>query len=492
MTTERMGVSILALYCALVLGLGGCAVRADSPAGPAVATQPAESESPPDAGRLRPAEAASALTSAELEVWNDPAFRKRFTESYLAETDLEPSLTVEERDLLERTYAFMQNGELDEALALLEKHRGKGGATLDLWAGNIHFQRDKLREAAQAYQAALAKHPNYRRAWRGLGMTRVRQAMHDEAIEALTKVIELGGGDALMYGFLGFAYASAGNDLAAESAYRMAILLDGDTLDWKMGLARSFFMQKRFPEAVSLCEALIEAHPARADLWNLQARAYIGLRQPMKAAENYELMDELGASTFDTLSTLGSIYVNEELYDMAVDRYIRAMNKDPQRGPEAALTAAKVLAARGALAETASLVQGIEAVHVDRLTVEQRKDLLKLRARIAVAEGDADQEAKVLEEIVALDPMDGEALILLGQHSFRGGDHEQAIFYYERAAALDDPGTQANAKVRHAQVLVSKGDYAEAVRLLRQAQALKPRTSVQDYLEQVEAVAKAR
>ena len=114
----------------------------------------------------------------------------------------------------------------------------------------------------------------------------IRQSDFPKALPALTRVVELGGADSLTYGLLGFAYASVEDHLAAESAYRMAILMDPQTLDWKMGLARSLFKQERYAEAVALCDRLIADHPDRADLWLLQANAFIGLKQPLKAAEN--------------------------------------------------------------------------------------------------------------------------------------------------------------------------------------------------------------
>lgn len=51
---------------------------------------------------------------------------------------------------------------------------------------------------------------------------------------------------------------------------------------------------------------------------------------------------------------------------------------------------------------------------------------------------------------------------------------------------------EADAKVRHAQLLVKNGNYAEALPLLRRAQQIKPRDNIQAYLEQVERVAKGR
>jgi tetratricopeptide (TPR) repeat protein len=199
----------------------------------------------------------------------------------------------------------------------------------------------------------------------------------------------------------------------------------------------------------------------------------------------------MGKSTAESLNMLADIYTNEELFEMAVTSYIRAMEKNPQANAERSIRAAKVLTARGAFKETNRLLKSIEKIHGSQLSNEDRKDLLKLRARLAVAQGSGDaEEAKLLEQIVALDPLDGEALILLGQHSNRSGDTDKAVFYYERAESLEK--FEADAKVRHAQLLVNKGKYDEALPLLRRAQTVKPREDVQKYLEQIERISKTR
>jgi len=427
----------------------------------------------------------------ELEIWNDPLFRKQFAGSYMAETEIEPRVTVAEREQMLKVLDLISSDKMDEAAKWLEKSRNEAAsAVFDFTVANIYFQKDQLEPAAAAYQVAVEKYPKFRRAWKNLALIHIRHSDYEKALPALTKVIELGGGDALTYGLLGFAYSSVENSLSAESAYRMAILLDPATMDWKMGLARSLFRQERFAEAVALCGQLIAVNADRADLWLLQANAYIGLHQPTKAAEIYELVDHLGKSTADSLNMLGDIYVNEELYALAVNSYVRAMEKNSESKADRAIRAAKVLAGRSALAETQLLVENIERLHGETLEDEARKDLLKLRARLAVADGAADEEVRVLEEIVTLDPLDGEALILLGQHSSRTGNPEKAIAYYEQAASIEK--YEADAKVRHAQLLVSNGNFTQALPLLRRAQQIKPRDNVQDYLDQVERIAKTR
>jgi len=446
------------------------------------------------------------LNKMQLSIWNDPAFQKQFTESYIAETEIEPRVTVEERDQMLEVMELIAEDDVDGAATVLEKEINRNeavSAVYDFTLANIYFQQadaeglgdeqrtDMLSRASRYYESAVVKYPKFRRAWKNLSIIHIRNGDFQQALEPLTTVIELGGGDAITYGLLGYAYGSVENSLSAESAYRMAILLDPDTLDWKMGLARSFFKQERYAEAVSLCKQLIAENPDRADMWMLQANAHIGLNQPLKAAEIFELVDHLGKSTPESLNMLGDIYINEALYEMAAESYIEAMEKDPDYDPESAVRSARVLIARGAFKETRRVIEQIEQRWAETLETELRKDVLKLRARLAVADGAGDdEEVQVLQEIVALDPLDGEALILLGQHSNRIGDMEKAVFYFERAAAIEK--YEADASVRHAQVLVQNGKYNEALPLLRRAQQLKPRDNIQEYLEQVERVAKAR
>lgn len=430
------------------------------------------------------------LTPAELEIWNSPAFQKRFAESYLAETDIEPRVTTSERDQLQRVLSLIASDQLDDAAALLERGRqAASSAVFDFTLANIYFQREQLAEAAAAYTAAVEKFPAFRRAWRNLGLIYVRQGEFEKALSALTRVVELGGNDAVLYGLLGYAYSSVENNLSAESAYRMAILLDPQTLDWKTGLARSLFKQERFAEAIALCQQLSARYPERGDLWLLQANAYIGMNQSLKAAQLFEWVDQLGQSTLESLLLLGDIYINHEMYDAAVSAYIRAMETATPDNPSRFVRAAKALIARGALEDTRRLIEHVEQKYAGRLENDLHKDILKLRARLAVAEGAGDaQEAAILEQIITLDPLDGEALMLLGQYFNRTGQAEKAVFYYERAASIE--AFEADARVRHAQLLVGQGKYVEALPLLRRAQNIKPRENIQRYLEQIERIAK--
>ncbi len=431
------------------------------------------------------------LTDAQRAVFTDELFERRFLESYAAETDIEPKLSEPERKIMVEVLKLIQGDKMAEAAAYIEKNRAVAmSASFDFTLANIAFQAEDWSRAVDEYTKAVQKFPKFRRAWRNLALIHIRNGDLVKAIPTLTKVIELGGGDATMYGLLGFAYSNTEKPIAAESAYRMAILLDPATRDWKLGLAKSFFKQRRWPDAVALTAELIEETPDAADLWLLQANAFIGMGEIMKAAQNYEVVDRLGKTTVDSLNMLGDIYVNEELYDLAVGCYMRAMERTPLGAAERPIRAAKVLVGRGASIEAEALLGKVESVYASALSEAERKDILKMKARMAVVRGAGEDEARILEEIVAIDPLDGEALILLGQYNARAGDAEKAAFLYERAAKIEK--FEADAKVRHAQLLVGQGKYADALPLLRSAQQLKPRETIQQYMEQVERVARGR
>ncbi|MGA1518117.1 MAG: tetratricopeptide repeat protein, partial [Phycisphaerales bacterium] len=309
-------------------------------AAPSVSAQ-SEPETPlPSLAYENAREAASPAT-----VWASPAFRQMMVESWLAESDIEPKTTTSESKRLQRIFdqlATEEPAKVADAESRLNDERGEkdSSAVFDFTLGQMLFQRDDLDGAKAAFEDAVRKFPKFRRAWRSIGVIEMRKEDYAKAIPALVKVIELGGGDSVTYGLLGFAFVNAGDDLAAENAFRMAVLLDPSNLDWRMQLVRSLFNQRRYADAAALCDKLIADNPSRGDLWMLQANAFLGMQQTMKAAENYELVDKLGQSTADSLNMLGDIYVNGGLFDLAVDAYGRAMKSTPPSGADRSLRAA--------------------------------------------------------------------------------------------------------------------------------------------------------
>jgi tetratricopeptide (TPR) repeat protein len=95
-----------------------------------------------------------------------------------------------------------------------------------------------------------------------------------------------------------------------------------------------------------------------------------------------------------------------------------------------------------------------------------------------------------LEETLKLNPLDGDALMLMAQYYTRKNESEHAILNYERAAEI--PDFEVQARTRHAQLLVSLGRFNDALPLLRRVQEVKPREEIARYIEQVERIARSK
>ena len=459
--------------------------------------------------------AAVALAHAEtddvaLTVWRDPGFQRQFLGTYGVRAEVEPRVTpAEQQELTQVALLMGTEGGADKARALLEKslaggvttakpdQSGKKGAKplvsalYDFTLGSICLGQTNLAAAAIWYGRAVEKQPSFLRAQKNLGLVYVQSNAFDKAIGPLTRAIDLGAADGLTFGLLAHSYTMTEQHVAAESAYRQAMMLQPDVNDWKLGLARCLFKQRKFEEAAALCGDMLRRDPSRTDLWLLQANAFLALKQPLKAAENYELLDRAGKANVACLNTLGDIYVNEGVPDLAADAYLRALDKDPAGAdPALFLRDAEVLAARNAQDEAGRLVGRVKETLGARLGATDQKRVLKLEARLAAAHGvSGEEQAKLLEEIVALDPLDGEALILLAQNHARNGKPDKAYFLFERAEGIEK--CEAEARLRHAQLLVKNARYAEALPLLKRAQDLRPREDVARYVEQVERAARS-
>lgn len=421
--------------------------------------------------------------------WNDPTFRKEFLGSYGFQAEIEPKMNDIERQQMEKLASVMGQDLPAAGRALAEVTTKESTALFDFTLGNIYLQTDRTDAALAAYKSAVAKFPSFRRAHRNLGMVLAQKEQHDEALQALARAIELGDNQGSTFGLLGFSYTAKGDLISAETAYRQAILLQGNVIDWKLGLARILLKQEKAAEAAAVFNELARQNPDRVEFWTGAAASYLALKQAIKAATTYEILSRMGKATGEMMTTAGDIYVNENLFNLAASAYTRSLELDANNGLAKSLRAAEILASRGGVDQAKGLTDRIERTF-ENMDAESRKSFLKVQARIALASEADDQSAELLKEVITLDPMDGDALILLGQYYTRKGDPGTAIFHYERAGNIEK--FEADAKIRHAQLLVGQSKYADAIPLLKRAQELKPRESVARYLEQVERFAKSR
>jgi tetratricopeptide (TPR) repeat protein len=200
------------------------------------------------------------------------------------------------------------------------------------------------------------------------------------------------------------------------------------------------------------------------------------------------MLRRLGQAPAPSLNLLGDLYMAQESRELALGAYLEALEKDNGQNPARALRPAQILVSRGALAEAQQLFARIRAASTPLSPTDELK-LLKLESKVAMATGAGEQAIESLEQIIQKDPLDAEALLLAGDYYAKNSQKEKAEFRYQTAAGIG--GFEAEAFVKHAQLLVQSQKYPQAIELLKKAQKVKPRDNVQRYLEKVEQLARS-
>ncbi len=437
--------------------------------------------------------AAGSLTaqpSINQQLWSDPTFVNEFLGSYGFLAGAEPQISDEEKEALRNLIDLIKASPKAAIQALEPQITKSSSAAFDFILANLYFQDGNLAKAEQYYGNAVVKHPDFRRAYKNLGLVQVQQGDFDKAIKTISKAMELGEVDGRSYGLLGYGYLTQEKYYPAEVAYRQAILMQPEVTDWKVGLARCLLETQRYTDAIALFETLLQDEPNNADYWLLQANAYLGKGESMPAAKNLELVRRMGAADLSTLTLLGDIYMNNNAADLALEAYLAATEKATASDSKPLLRAAELLTRSGNLEQASTMIEQTRAALRTKLDDSSELKLLTLEAKIARAQGDDEAAVKLLTEIVERDALNGEAIIELANFYADQGDMAKAINRFEQAEKIE--AFERDALVAHAQARVRNGEYKEALPLLRRALQLKSDSNLEDYAQRVERAAKSQ
>lgn len=422
------------------------------------------------------------------ELWNNPQFQKEFTASYGTLAGYEPTLSEEDKSRL-RTLIKTIKARPEQAIKQLsEQIKDDDSAAFDFILANLYFQEGDLVAAEKFYLQAIKKYPSFRRAYKNLGFVNIQSGDYVSAINSISKSMELGDVDGRAYGLLAYSYLTQENYYPAEAAYRQAILMQPEVVDWKLGLARCLLEMGQYSDAVAIFETLITDDPNNTDYWVLQSNAYLGLDESLKAARNLEVVQRLNKADIQTLSLLGDIYMNNEMPDLALNAYLLASELAQDEDIDLLIKSAKVLTLTVNFEQAEIIIAQIRNNFSDKIDEANDLELLTYEAKIARAKGQDDLAASLLIQIIERDLLNGEAIIELAKYYADQGKLSEAITRFEQAQKIRK--YERSALVAHAQILVNNKEYDEALPLLNRALRIESDRNLKDFKDRVERAAR--
>ena len=443
---------------------------------------------------------AQLATSPDIlkRTFSETAFIEQFIGSYAALAQREPSPKPEEIKLLKELVELIPKNPA-KATELLEAQVNSGSSgMIQMVLANLYFQAGRLPEAADAYQKCVRDYPDFLRAHKNLGLLYLQQGELDKALTALSRSVELGDNDGRTYGLIGYCLLNKGKFLPAETAYRQAVLNSPENLDWTAGLAQTLYNLAKYEEALALFKDLAAEDPDEQEYWSLMVNVYLNLGDDTKAASTLEIIRRMGQASPENLALLGDIYLNQQVFSLALEAYQEALETGDGLLAETPLRTVDILYTYGSYQLAEQLIEDMRTRYGDSLNKEQSMKLLTIEAGLASARGDenAARQSGALIELariyykqarklrIEMAPGDTDAEIEISELV------QRAILKLEQAAR--HPDFRLEALTEHGQLLVNETQYAKALPLLRRAYDIKPRANLQSYIKRVEGAIDAQ
>lgn len=410
---------------------------------------------------------------------------------------VEPEVSRNEAEILQQAVELQKDSPA-AAANFLEGQIGNlpdgetPSAMFDFFIGVLYQQMGDNEKAKGWYENAIEKKDDFLRARKNLGVLEAINGNFDGAEPHLNKAVELGAADALVLGLLGFVHQQNERYVAAEAAYRQALIFAPNERNWKVNLASTLLQQQRNAEAKALLDTLIEADPNESRFWLFQATALTGMGELRQAAANFEVVRAMGEADYRVLLQLGDIYLTLNAIEMAADLYIESVQADDAGDPARPISNVRTLSRYGALAKAEALAQAIRGGYGAKLDDDQRTELLTVESQIQLAQGQREEAAATLKELIQGDPSAGSAMITLADYYADISEDGEALrqdakdLYSHAADLTGQPEVVARANLRWGILLVRERNYTEALQKLRASNSLEPQAFKEDYIRQVE------
>ncbi len=373
----------------------------------------------------------------------------------------------------------------DVAILLLETMLADDdpeSAAFSYLLANVYFSSERYDLAEKHYKSSIEDYPDFLRAWINLGILYYTLDRFGEAIPCLTKAIALGNQEAQVYGLLGYCLMELNNPIAAETAFMQAYTAEPENSDWIEALLDLYLQSKQNDRAELLIKELIKLNPEEKSYWLAYSTLLLSSNRKVEAMTVLEILNNRGIAGTDELLLLGDLYAQHKLFPEALATYESAMQSEPIAGSGRLLRYAQALV----YLETYDQAGEILARLRDKVPSGQQIEYEHIWAQLLLARQQWDEAAKVLEGILRIEPLNGEALLMMGKIHLKNQQFAKAEFLFQQAYKLPDFAFQASIEL--ANLALRDRHYEKGIEYLRNALKLEYSEEIEAYILKLESI----
>ncbi|MFZ1057063.1 MAG: tetratricopeptide repeat protein, partial [Opitutaceae bacterium] len=388
----------------------------------------------------------------------------------------EPEMTEEEYALYQKVVTMLSSNP-EFALKLLEammSDKEPPSPAFEFILGNAYYAAGQIEKSETNYLSSVRRYPTFLRAWVNLGILYYSSGRYGDAIPCFSKAVVLGDRDSTTFGLLGYCLQKQGDLVSAEMAYMQALSGDPSNVDWKEGLLAICIEGKQLTRAESLVKNLIKAQPTDTRYWLTYANILLSEGRKVEATVLLETAAGTGVANVEELSLLGDLYGEQKMVPEAADIYRRVLASSPEMGEKKILHYAEVLISGGRLDDAERVLATMKPEDASRGGVE----LLRTRADLLAAERKWPDERRVLDQLLTIAPLDGQALVSLGRAYAAEDDVARATLAFEGAYRIQSSAYVASLEL--ANIEVKNRHYAKCVEYLQKALSIEKTDAVED------------
>jgi Tfp pilus assembly protein PilF len=404
-------------------------------------------------------------------------------ESYNFRKNAEPEMTEEEYALYEKIVSMVRV-QPDLALKLVESliGGGKQSPAFEFVLGNIYYSNNRPDLAEQHYRKALALHPEFTRAWSNLGAMLYAQERYADAGDCLVKTIEGGERDAHTLGLLAYCLKKTGRKTAAKMDYIQALGLDPANTDYLEGLVEIHYEDHEYAQAEPLLAELIKLKPDSRHNWLLYASVLRSQDRSLEAIALLEAARNLDLLQGEGLLLLGDLYEKGKFYREATDTFHQLGRDSGKLSAVRLIAMAESLIATDKLEAAENSLAGLEP----NLAPDEKLLFHLAKAELFSARKDSARQKEQLDAALALDPLNGRALLALGRFYKAREDMTRADIALE--SATRQPDYTSRACIELADIALKTRRYQRALEFLERALAADKTLPLQPYLAKIKRV----